>query len=124
MQQQIMQSSSSASSAGDVLLTTIPTQQLGFGNITYADKGLSDEQKLCAASCDKPLPSHQDEIVECLKSCGVSQIWERDTNGMVSSQEKLNPSDRYADNKPSCDVNKLIMLGAGVFILYLILKRR
>lgn len=78
---QIIQSSASASGAGDVLLTTIPTQQLGFGNIQFNDSGLSEEQQLCAAACDKPLPKHQEEIVECLKSCGVSQIWEQETAG-------------------------------------------
>lgn len=77
---QIIQSMSSASGAGDVLLTTVPTQQLGFGNIQYSTQNLSDDQILCASSCDKPLPRHQDQIVECLKSCGVSSIWERDVS--------------------------------------------
>lgn len=110
---QIVQSQTTRAPGGDVLLTTVPTQQIGFGNISYDPRSLSYEQQLCAAACDKPLPRTQDEIVECLKTCGALRIFERDTEGQRPQNFAGVTPAPFTDPQPQVcsQMNKYLLIG-------------
>jgi hypothetical protein len=126
---QIVQSQTTRTGGGDVVLTTVPTQQIGFGNISFDPRSLSQEQQLCAASCDKPLPRTQDEIVECLKTCGALRIFERDTEGQRPSNFTGITGAPFVDPQPQVcsQMNKYLLIGgvslATLMVLMMVNKR-
>lgn len=112
----------------NIILKTFSTQHLGFGNIAYDTKGLSQDQMSCAAACSRPLPKTQDQIVECLRTCGVTSIWEQDESKPIEAKQNgiKPPVAAMGMSMPKLSRDQKIMLvgGLGLLALMVLVKRR